>query len=143
MKTRTLEALWCEGTRAAGLLFFLLFFLTWPPYSCSDPGALCWVCTSRRPPGSFCSSSERFCCRPAASRWSLWTAPGGRRRRRQDVNGLSHLRKLHRGVSFTKTCHKPTVSLALLQNVQRTFKTLGILSQFSCTIATSGAPSSR
>lgn len=53
---------------------------TWPPYSFSDLGALCWVCTSRRPLGSLCSSSGQSCCTPAASRWSPWTAPGGTRR---------------------------------------------------------------
>lgn len=96
---------------------------TWPPYSCSDLGAPYWVCTSRRPLGSLCSSSEQFCCTPAASRWSPWTAPGGTRR--QDVirNGLSYLICLHRSAEFglrlTKPCHKPIFSLCY---VPQTFK---------------------
>lgn len=63
---------------------------TWPPYSFSDLGALCWVCTSRRPLGSLCSSSGQSCCTPAASRWSLWTAPGGTRWRNVIGNILSY-----------------------------------------------------
>ncbi len=88
---------------------------TWPPYSCSDLEALYWVYTNRQPLGSLCSSSEQFCCTPAASRWSLWTAPGGTRR--QDVirNTLSYLRWLHRSAEFgsclTKACHKAVFSL--------------------------------
>lgn len=61
--------------------------LIWAPCSCSSPGAPCWARTSRRPPASAGSSSGRFCCTRAASRWSLWKEPGGagagaRRRRR-------------------------------------------------------------
>lgn len=111
--------------KAAGLDYIF----TWPPYSCSDLGALYWVYTSRQPLGSLCSSSEQFCCTPAASRWSLWTAPGGSRRQDGITIILSYLHRLHRsaGLCLTKACHKAISSLCY---VAEDFQTLGLSIQF-------------
>lgn len=80
-----LKASWSVGLRAPGLEDIL----TWPPYSCSDLAALYWVCTSRRPFGWLCSSSEQFYCTLAASRWSLWKVPEGTRRQNVTTSILS------------------------------------------------------
>ncbi len=95
---RNSKASWYVGVKAPGLADIF----TWPPYSCSDPGALCWVYTSRQPPGSFCSSSERFCCTLAASRWSLWTVPEGTKRQAVITSFLSYLHRSECGLSLTE-----------------------------------------
>lgn len=91
-----LKASWYVGLGAPGLEDIF----TWPPYSCSDLGALYWVYTSRQPFGSLCSSSEQFCCTPATSRWSLWKAPGGTRGQNAITSFPSHLHWLHRSAEF-------------------------------------------
>lgn len=103
---------------------------TWSPYSCSDLAALCWVHTSRQPLGSFCSSSEQFCCTLAAFRWSLWTAPGGTRRQDVITNVLSYLHQFHRSAESVLCLTKGMAQGSFYLLCAPDFQTAGFLSQF-------------
>lgn len=116
---------------------------TWSPYSCSDLAALCWVHTSRQPLGSFCSSSEQFCCTLAAFRWSLWTAPGGTRRQDVITNVLSYLHQFHRSAESVLCLTKGMATGQLLFVMRSRLSNCRLLVTVSCMITLPGSPSSR